>query len=252
MQARYTKRVSIHASVTLISTFPSANILPQIDLHFKTSEADILAASSQFVIILGSIVCSFTVDRFGRRSLMLFSAGAMSACQICLTGLGSLPDNEAALKASVFFLYLYYFVYTLGFLGVPFLYASEVAPVHLRAAVCGISTAVSWLFNYLVVEITPIAFATIGYQYFIVYAAVNASAIPVVYFFYPETSGRSLEEIDEIFTASKSIMDPVKVAKRLPRKQLSEHLVDEGKVDEEALRVEDVGSIEEKHDEKVE
>lgn len=83
---------------------------------------------------------------------------------------------------------MYYFVYTLGFLGVPFLYASEVAPVHLRAAVCGLSTAVSWLFNYLVVEITPIAFATISYRYFIVYAAINASAIPVVYFFYPEVS----------------------------------------------------------------
>lgn len=46
--------------------------------------------------------------------------------------------------------YLYYFVYTLGFIGIPFLYASEVAPVQLRAAVCGVSTAISWLFNFLV------------------------------------------------------------------------------------------------------
>ena len=172
----------------------------------------------------------------------------MSICQICLTGLGSRPDNEACLKASVFFLYVYYFVYTLGFLGIPFLYASEVAPVHLRAAVCGISTAVSWLFNYLVVEITPIAFTTISYRYFIVYAAINASAIPVVYFFYPETSGRSLEEIDEIFTASKNIFDPVKVAQRLPKKQLSEHLIEDGKVDAEALKFEDTGSSDDKDD----
>lgn len=41
-------------------------------------------------------------------------------------------------------------MYTLGYIGIPFLYASEVAPVQLRAAVCGISTAVSWLFNFLV------------------------------------------------------------------------------------------------------
>jgi hypothetical protein len=164
----------------------------------------------------------------------------MSLCQIALTGLGSQPDNKGCLKASIFFLYLYYFVYVLGFLGIPFLYASEIAPVHLRAAVCGISTAVSWLFNFLVVEVTPIAFTTIGYKYFVVYAAINASSVPVVYFFYPETAGRSLEEIDEIFAASKSIFDPVKVAKRLPRKHLSEFLVDEGKVDAEVEKIEDV------------
>lgn len=45
---------------------------------------------------------------------------------------------------------MYYIVYTLGFIGIPFLYASEVAPVQLRAAVCGLSTAISWLFNYFV------------------------------------------------------------------------------------------------------
>ena len=38
----------------------------------------------------------------------------------------------------------------------------------------------------------------------------------------------------------------MKVAKRLPRKHLSEFLVEEGKVDAEAVRVENVGEIEEK------
>jgi hypothetical protein len=177
---------------------------------------------------------------------MLTSAASMSLCQIALTGLGSQPDNKGCLKASIFFLYMYYFVYVLGFLGIPFLYASEIAPVHLRAAVCGISTAVSWLFNFLVVEVTPIAFTTIGYKYFVVYAAINASCFPVVYFFYPETAGRSLEEIDEIFAASKSIFDPVKVAKRLPRKHLSEFLVDEGKVEAEVEKIDDVKDEDEK------
>ena len=95
---------------------------------------------------------------------MLFSSSSMSVCMACLTGLVSNPNNSVALKAAVFFLFLYYVVYTIGFLGIPFLYASEIAPVHLRAAVCGISTAVSWLFNFLVAEITPVAFTDIGYQ----------------------------------------------------------------------------------------
>ena len=58
----------------------------------------------------------------------------------------------------------------------------------------------------------------------------------------PETAGRSLEEIDEIFAASKSIFDPVRVARKLPKnKPLSEFLVDQDKVDANAVQVEEAG-----------
>lgn len=200
-------------------------------LGFTSTVAGILAASSQFVIVLGSIVCSYTVDRFGRRRLMLISATSMSICFACLAGTVSNPDNKSALKAGAFFAFLYFLVYTLGFLGIPFLYASEIAPAHLRAAVCGLSTAVSWLFNFLVAEITPVAFTDIGYKYFIVYCAINAAIVPAVYFFFPETAGRSLEELDEIFASSKTIFDPVSVAKKLPRRGLMEYLREEGKIE---------------------
>ncbi len=169
---------------------------------------------------------------------MLFSSSSMAVCMACLTGLVSNPNNSSALKAAVFFLFLYYVVYTIGFLGIPFLYASEIAPVHLRAAVCGISTAVSWLFNFLVAEITPVAFTDIGYQYFIVYAALNAAFVPIIFFLFPETAGRSLEEMDEIFAASKSIFDPVRVARKLPHRHLDEFLRQE----ETVAQVEPKGS----------
>ena len=74
-------------------------------LGFPAVEAGTLAAASQACIILGGIICSFTVDRFGRRPLMMFSAAGMSMCFACVTGLVS-SDNPAALKAAVFFLFV--------------------------------------------------------------------------------------------------------------------------------------------------
>lgn len=48
-----------------------------------------------------------------------------------------------------------------------------------------------------------------------VFAALNALIIPVVYFFFPETSGRSLEDMDVVFAlAYKEGVSPVKVSLR--------------------------------------
>ena len=60
--------------------------------------------------------------------------------------------------------------------------------------------------------------------------------MPCIWFFFPETAGRSLEEIDEIFALSQSIWDPVKVARRLPKKHLAE-LVEEQEGGEKARAV---------------
>ncbi|KAJ5820614.1 hypothetical protein N7474_006205 [Penicillium riverlandense] len=196
-------------------------------LHFSGTVSRILAASSQIALVIGAFCCVYTVDRFGRRRLMLFSAIGMSICFACIAGLTSNPDNKPALKAAVFVSYLYVVVYVMGFLGIPFLYASEIAPTHLRASVCGLSTAVSWLFNFLVAEVTPTAFTNIGWKYFLVYFALNALFVPIIYFFFPETSGRSLEEIDQIFESSTSIFDAVAVAKKLPKRHLAEYLQEE-------------------------
>lgn len=46
----------------------------------------------------------------------------------------------------------------------------------------------------------------------------NALIIPIIYFFYPETSGRSLEEMDRIFLKTTSIFDLVSVARKEPRR----------------------------------
>ena len=86
-----------------------------------------------------------------------------------------------------------------------------------------------------VVMITPVSFASIGYQTYIIFAVMygfrkkvccsrlirgysNAFIFPVVYFFYPETAYRSLEEMDSIFRKCGSIFTVVKIAKNEPRR----------------------------------
>jgi hypothetical protein len=68
--------------------------------------------------------------------------------------------------------------------------------------------------------ITPIAFNSIGYQTYIIFAVINAFMAPMVYFLYPETAYRSLEEMDTIFhkvgTGWKGFLTVVQAAKDEP------------------------------------
>lgn len=71
----------------------------------------------------------------------------------------------------------------------------------------------------MVVMITPVSFSSIGYKTYIIFAVINAAIFPVVYFFYPETAYRSLEEIDNIFQKTKGLrgwFSVVKVAENEP------------------------------------
>lgn len=74
------------------------------------------------------------------------------------------------------------------------------------------------MFNFMVVMITPVCFSYIGYKTYIIFAVVNVFIVPVVYFFYPETAYRSLEEMDAIFHKTKSWFGAVSAAKNEPHR----------------------------------
>lgn len=98
------------------------------------------------------------------------------------------------------------------------LYPAEITPLSIRAPANAISTTANWAFNFMVVMITPVAFANIGYKTYIIFAVINAAIVPSVYFFFPETAYRSLEEMDEIFHQTTGAFDVVKIANNLPHR----------------------------------
>lgn len=66
--------------------------------------------------------------------------------------------------------------------------------------------------------VTPIMVANIGWGTYLFFAAVNACFLPIIYWLYPETRMRSLEEIDIIFAKGYSEkMSYVRAAQELPR-----------------------------------
>lgn len=110
----------------------------------------------------------------------------------------------------------------------------------IRGSSDSIGTSVMWSGNFMVSMIVPVSIQNIQWKTYLIFAAFNAAAVPILYFFFvsssviikrkhfglsryhfnlhrqPDTTRRSLEEMDEIFHRTSSIFEVVKVAKEKP------------------------------------
>jgi hypothetical protein len=101
--------------------------------------------------------------------------------------------------------------------------------MRIRAEANGLSTSANWLFNYAVVQLSPIMLNSIKWKTWFVFMCFNFAFIPVVYYTFVETNGYKLETMDEIFRiAHKNGENPVKVEKRF-RKDNTERAGDSDK-----------------------
>jgi hypothetical protein len=66
--------------------------------------------------------------------------------------------------------------------------------------------ASNWICNYMVAQITPPGIANLGYRFWIIWAVICASFVPITYLLYPETANRSLEDIDRYFYDNPEIL----------------------------------------------
>lgn len=82
---------------------------------------------------------------------------------------------------------------------VPWVYQAEVNSLAMRTRGAAAATATNWLFGFVCTQFTPTAIQNIGYRFYIIFAALNLFFLPVVYFLYPETMQRTLEDLDAYF-----------------------------------------------------
>ncbi|KAI5308571.1 hypothetical protein KEM55_005384 [Ascosphaera atra] len=182
----------------------------------------LLAACNGTEYLLSAIIPIFIVEKVGRRSLMLFGAAGQAISMAVLAGTNSrsaapINDTKAGVAQAVF-LFVFNTFFGIGWLGMTWLYPAEIVPLKIRAPTNALSTSSNWIFNWMVVMIGPPAFDHIGYKTYIIFAVINAFIFPTVYFFFPETQGRSLEEMDDIFKKADNVFNSVSISINEPHK----------------------------------
>lgn len=160
----------------------------------------------------------WTIDTFGRRSLLLFTFPQM-AWTLLAAGLCNLipGTNGAHLALVAVFVYLFAAFYSPGEGPVPFTYSAEVFPLSHREVGMAFAVATN-LFWAAVLTITfPVMLANLGVSgSFGLYSGLNVLALVMIFLWLPETKQRTLEELDYIFAVPTRVFMRYQVTKSLP------------------------------------
>ncbi|KAI2607911.1 hypothetical protein GGR54DRAFT_643840 [Hypoxylon sp. NC1633] len=159
----------------------------------------------------------WTIDTFGRRSLLLFTFPQMT-WTLLAAGLCTLMQDSLAKTALVaLFVFMFCAFYSPGEGPVPFTYSAEVFPLSHREVGMGFAVA-TCLFWASVLGITfPFILArldTVGA--FCLYAGFNVVAFFMIFFLVPETKQRTLEELDYVFAVPTGKFGHYQLTKAVP------------------------------------
>ncbi|KAF2431333.1 general substrate transporter [Tothia fuscella] len=152
-----------------------------------------------------TIIEMFVIDRFGRRATIIAGCTVMTFAMLIN---GALPQaypnnlNKASDYACIVFIFFFTFGYSIGFGPAAWVYGSEIFPTAYRARGLNFAASGGAIGSIIVAQVWPVGIQNIGSKVYFYFMAINLVCIPIVYFFYPETKGRSLENMDVLFNKS--------------------------------------------------
>lgn len=209
------KRYDLHSSIALqenisltdssgVTSYYLAPILSSVGIKDSVHQAAV-NISLQVWNLVFAVAGASTSDKYGRRTLWLCATTLMliflSTSEI-MAGLfaemGILAAGIAVVPMLFFFCAAYDFAYMPLFIAYP----AEILPFQLRAKGLAITLTTDSLACFFNQYVNPVAFDALRWRYFSIYVGCLVVVLALVYFFFPETQGKSLEEVSQIFEKS--------------------------------------------------
>ncbi|KAI8583511.1 hypothetical protein K450DRAFT_204553 [Umbelopsis ramanniana AG] len=181
--------------------------------------ANLTASLVQYILnVLMTIPAILYLDRWGRRPTLIYGAAAMS---IFLFIVGAImggrghavvtdnpsvnwsldPSDKSSSIALIVMIYLFVCSFATSWGPCSWTYPAEIFPLRIRSKAVALATATNWAFNTGLAEWAPPMMEAIQYKAYFFYACMNLAACIHVYLACPETKGRTLEEVDVLFTS---------------------------------------------------
>ncbi|KAI9808853.1 MAG: hypothetical protein M1827_007176 [Pycnora praestabilis] len=227
---QYRRRILIGCGATLASAC-SGNLVVnnyQVTLYtqlgIKGGIPILLFAIWNVIGMLGNMVAAYLLmDRFGRKKILMIGIAGTGIClafEAALTKyyVATGSSNNVGLGFGTFFIFLFVVFYATCIDAQQYVIVSETFPMEFRSIGVALSLFAQTSAAALFVGVAPVSFSSIGWKFYLVFICLDCVTFSVVWIFFPETKGLSLEEINELFG------DPVAVHLTDADKQQAEDL----------------------------
>ncbi|MCJ1433094.1 hypothetical protein MMC27_002453 [Xylographa pallens] len=164
----------------------------------------LISLITTLVNVCSTPISFWSIERFGRRPLLIGGAAGMVVCQfiVAIVGTATGATAGAAVDVMIAFICIYIFFFASTWGPGAWVLIGEIFPLPIRSRGVALSTASNWLWNCIITIITPYMVGTdegnLGPKVFFVWGSLCAVCFVYAYLLVPETKGLSLEQVDRM------------------------------------------------------
>ncbi|KAH7115388.1 general substrate transporter [Dactylonectria estremocensis] len=218
------RRTILGTSMQMMQQWTGVNFIFYYSTVFLKStgaidNAFLMSLIFTLVNVLSTPLSFWTVERFGRRTILIIGAFGMLVCQFLVAIIGvtvgfnhthtdpndseaTVADNIAAVNAQIAFIAIFIFFFASTWGPAAWIVIGEIFPLPIRSRGVGLSTASNWLWNTIIAVIIPYMVGTnkgnMKSSVFFVWGSLCTCAFIYAYFLVPETKGLTLEQVDKM------------------------------------------------------
>lgn len=199
---KYAKPIFLAITVGMFCQLSGINaILYYLNDIFRLAGASTMSGNLQAVAVgamnlVATLAAMAVIDHFGRRKLLLTGTAGLV---ICLAAVSAIFYTHRHMNWLVWLLMAYIACFAISQGAVIWVYVSEVFPNRVRSKGQSVGSSSHWITNAIISLVFPIMATTSGAYPFIFFTVMMVLDLFVISFYYPETTGISLEQVQHEF-----------------------------------------------------
>lgn len=202
------KAVIIGMAIAMLGQFMGVNAVlyygPSIFEQAGLSDGDSLfyQVLVGLVNMLTTVIALLIIDKVGRKKLVYFGVTGMIVSLILIAtyfSYGKEMNISTVFLLVVFLAYVFFCAISIS--AVVFVLLSEMYPTKVRGLAMSVAGLSLWIGTYLIGQLTPWLLSTLTPSgTFLLFAGMCIPYLIIMKYFVPETTGRSLEDIERFWT----------------------------------------------------
>lgn len=202
------RRTILGTSLQMMQQWTGVNFVFYFGTTFFTqlgtiSNPFLISLITTLVNVCSTPISFWTIEKLGRRPLLIWGALGMVICQFIVAIAGTVDgSNPTTVKAMIAFICIYLFFFASTWGPGAWVIIGEIFPLPIRSRGVALSTASNWLWNCIIAVITPYMVDTdkgnLGAKVFFIWGSLCVCCFVYAYTLVYETKGLSLEQVDRM------------------------------------------------------